>query len=263
MKIYCLMENTTCSDNIKCEHGLSMYIEANGRKILFDTGASGNFLENAKTLGVDLTAVELVVLSHGHNDHGGGLAAFLSVNAKAKIYVAAEAFGKYYNGESKDISIDDGLLESGRFVLVEDRLELGKGLVLTNHNEEKRPYYAGTYGQLALEEGNKVPDRYLHEQYLTIEENGKRIVFSGCSHKGVLNIVTWLKPDILVGGFHFMKLEPEVEQDGRVLKEAAEVLNSSRARLLTCHCTGIKQYHFLKERVGKLEYLAAGKIVEL
>lgn len=263
MRIYCLMENTTCSDNIKCEHGLSMYIEANGKKILFDTGASGSFIENAKALGVDLTAVELAVLSHGHNDHGGGLAAFLDVNKQAKVYVAAKAFDKYYNGENKDISVDEGLLASGRFVLVEDKLELGNGLTLTNHNGEKRPYYAGTYGQQALVDGKKVPDLYLHEQYLTIEEAGKRIVISGCSHKGVLNIVDWLKPDVLVGGFHFMKLEPDVEKDKDVLEEAATVLNRSKAKFLTCHCTGLKQYRFLKERVIELEYLAAGKIVEL
>lgn len=263
MKIYCLMENTTCSESIKCEHGLSMYIEANGKKILYDSGASGSFVENAKVMGVDLAAVDLAILSHGHNDHGGGLATFLEVNQKAKIYVAAKALDKYFNDKGKDISVDAKLLESGRLVLVEDKLELGDGLTLTNHNGEKRPYYAGTYGQKAFVDGELVPDLYLHEQYLTIEEKGKKVVFSGCSHKGVLNIVDWLKPDIFVGGFHFMKLEPEVGEDKAVLEEAAGVMNRSKAHFLTCHCTGLKQYNFLKERVAELEYLAAGKIIEI
>ncbi len=60
-----------------------------------------------------------------------------------------------------------------------------------------------------------------------------------------------------------MKLEPQVLADKKVLEEAAEVLNRSKAKFFTCHCTGLKQYHFLKERVAELDYLAAGKIIEI
>ena len=82
MKIYALMENVPCQAQFAAEHGLSLYIETDRHKILFDTGASEAFAGNAKLLGVDLSQVELAVLSHDHYDHGGGLARFLEENSQ-------------------------------------------------------------------------------------------------------------------------------------------------------------------------------------
>ena len=73
MIIKVLVENNSISEDLGSEHGLSLYIEANGRKILFDTGASELYLENAKKMDVNIADAELLVLSHGHFDHGGGL----------------------------------------------------------------------------------------------------------------------------------------------------------------------------------------------
>ncbi|MBR7146496.1 MAG: MBL fold metallo-hydrolase, partial [Oscillospiraceae bacterium] len=95
MKVVTLLENTTCGD-LRCEHGLSLYIETKKHKILFDSGASDAFFENAKALGVDLTAVDIAFLSHAHNDHCGGLAHFCELNKTAKVYMQKEAFGEYY-----------------------------------------------------------------------------------------------------------------------------------------------------------------------
>ena len=72
MKLTVLMENTTVREDLTAEHGLSLYIEANGKRILFDTGASATFADNAEKLGIDLSQVDLCILSHGHYDHGGG-----------------------------------------------------------------------------------------------------------------------------------------------------------------------------------------------
>ena len=77
MKVIVLSENTTNDPRLGAEHGLSLYIEACGKKILFDTGQGDLFAENAKTLGVDLAAVDFAVISHGHYDHGGGIRRFL------------------------------------------------------------------------------------------------------------------------------------------------------------------------------------------
>jgi mRNA degradation ribonuclease J1/J2 len=72
MIIKTLVENTALSKNFGSEHGLSLYIEANSHKILFDVGASELFLENAKKLNVDISEVDYLIISHGHYDHGGG-----------------------------------------------------------------------------------------------------------------------------------------------------------------------------------------------
>ncbi|MBQ1452970.1 MAG: MBL fold metallo-hydrolase, partial [Ruminococcus sp.] len=94
--------------------------------------------------------------------------------------------------------------------------------------------------------------------YLMIEENGKRILISGCSHKGIVNIAEWFKPDVLVGGFHFNKLP----LDGN-LKGYAERLDSQDTAFYTCHCTGVEQYAFMKRYMKNLHYISTGDIIEL
>ena len=101
MRIVNLVENTVCDNGCGAEHGLSYYIETKKHKILMDTGASDLFLKNAKKLGIDLTKVDILVLSHGHFDHGGGILSFAEINSTAKIYVQESAFGGFYKEEQE------------------------------------------------------------------------------------------------------------------------------------------------------------------
>ncbi|MBQ1834756.1 MAG: MBL fold metallo-hydrolase, partial [Oscillospiraceae bacterium] len=93
MKVTMLLENTVCRDDVKCAHGLSMYIETQNHKILFDMGPNAMFLENAETLGVNIADADIAVLSHAHNDHCGGLELFCKRNDHAKIYLQQEVWG--------------------------------------------------------------------------------------------------------------------------------------------------------------------------
>ena len=95
MKIITLMENQACG-GLCAARGLSQYIETPKHKIVFDMGPDGGFIQNAKKLGVDLAAVDVAVLSHGHSDHGGGLRAFCEVNSQADVLVHPDAFGDFY-----------------------------------------------------------------------------------------------------------------------------------------------------------------------
>jgi len=264
MKLYVLSENISKNENFAAEHGLSLYIETQGMKMLFDTGASSIFAENAEKLGVDLSKVDFVVLSHGHNDHGGGLEKFLELNSTAKIYAAKAAFGKYFNDSGKDISVSEELLQSGRVILVEDKLELNENIRIDTLVTEQPKYAINTYGLLMEQEGKLVPDTFLHEHYLTVLEKGKRIVFSGCSHRGILNIMNWLKPDIVVGGFHFFKLDLESSpKDKAYLESAAKLMQAEGTQFYTCHCTGVAQCEFLQQYLQKLEYISAGTVWEI
>ena len=94
MKIVTLMENGRIDDRLKSAHGLSIYIEHKDHKILFDLGPNNNYIKNAEILGIDLTKVDIVIISHGHFDHGRGLKKFMKINSLAKIYLSEEAFGK-------------------------------------------------------------------------------------------------------------------------------------------------------------------------
>lgn len=259
MRVVTLIENTACNSELGCEHGLSLYIETGDRKILFDAGQSELFAENAQRLGIDLANVDFAVLSHGHFDHGGGLLRFLEINQTAPVYLHRDAFLPHYNGQNKDIGLDPLLRESDRLILTNDERELAPGIRLCSCNRELRPY--GTDSAGLQEDGH--PDLFLHEQYLLIEEAGKRICFSGCSHKGILNIMEWFIPDVLFGGFHFMKIEPVGEGADRLAEAATELLRYPTI-YYTGHCTGEVQFAFLKARMGdRLHALSAGTVLDI
>lgn len=257
MKIQVLLENTSLSEALKAEHGLSLYIEIGEKKILFDMGQTEAFADNAEKMGIDLSLVDIAILSHGHYDHGGGLKRFLEINEKAVVYLNRRAFLPYYNGTEKYIGLDQNLKQNQRFVLVDDTLEIEEGITLCSCNHKMRSFPFSNFGLMKEENSVLVADDFLHEQYLLIKEGDKRFVFSGCSHKGILNIMAWLKPDVLIGGFHFSKMDCSKNEEALLF--AAKVLKEYPARYFTGHCTGLEQYGFLKLTLGdRLECLGTG-----
>lgn len=262
MRVVTLIENTSLRDELACEHGLSLYIETGEYRILFDAGQSGAFADNAEKLGIDLRKVDFAVLSHGHYDHGGGLLRFLEINSTAPVYLRKEAFEPHFNAASKDIGLDRKLLDSNRLVFVDNDREIEPGIQLVSCND-RQPLYPISAGMQTMREGVLIPDDFRHEQYLTVAENGKRICFSGCSHKGIMNIVDWLRPDVLFGGFHFMKLDP-AGGDRSILIGAADILRSYPTVYYTGHCTGTAQFEYLERCMGRqVNALTTGVIVKL
>lgn len=258
MYIRVLMENSTASPEMTAEHGLSLYIETGGRRILFDAGQTDAFARNAERLGVDLSKVDLCILSHGHYDHSGGLMRFLEINDHAPVYMHRLAAQPHYNGTEKYIGIAPQLAEHPRVIRTGDMLDLSGGLKLCTMNAQDSGCPASARGMTVRQGDRFKQDDFAHEQYLLIEEAGKRVVISGCSHKGILNIVRWLEPDVLVGGFHFVKLDPD-GGDAAFLQEAARQLLARSCTYYTGHCTGERAYAFLKARMGgRLHAMPAG-----
>lgn len=263
IKVTVLMENIACEPEFLAEHGLSLYIETEKHHILFDSGQSADFAENAKRLGIDLGEADMAILSHGHYDHGGGLQHFLKVNTHAPIYLSSRAFGQYYHGTKKYIGIAQELKDSGRLMFTGGEEHIDDELELCSCHGHRIIQPTDSAGLTEKTVSGFVPDTFLHEQYLIIHDEGRKIAFSGCSHRGILNIIEWLQPDIFVGGFHFMKQEIT---DGKnsVLDNAAEKLLAYPTQYYTCHCTGLEQYQYLHARMGgKLSYLSAGQVVML
>ncbi len=258
MRITTLVENTSASDGIGAEHGLSLYIESGRHKLLFDMGQTDLFSVNAEKLGINLSEVDIAVLSHGHYDHGGGLRRFFELSGTAPVYLSRYAFQPHYNGSSKYIGLDASMKDSSRFIFTGDYCGIAPGLTLYSCNDRPALFDKGSSGLNMLINGVLQPDDFKHEQYLLIEENGKRVLFSGCSHKGILNIAEWFKPDVLIGGFHFSKL-PSDES----LKSRAEYLNKFRTDYYTCHCTGVEQFEFMRSFMDRLFYLSAGQSITL
>ena len=129
-KITTLVENAVYGRNLQAEHGLSLLIENNGYKILFDTGQSDLFIHNATLSDIEIAEVNFLILSHGHSDHTGGLRHFLSVNKKASVICKQEALYRKFKDKRENGVIDSNLLDLSRFRFITGQTELIPGLFL-------------------------------------------------------------------------------------------------------------------------------------
>lgn len=257
MKLTVLAENTACREDLIAEHGLSLYVEAAGKKILLDMGQTDVFARNAERLGIDLSQVDIAVISHGHYDHGGGLEAFLRCNQKASVYVHADAFGQHYNGTEKYIGLNAALQNHPRLIPVTGSVMLTQSLRL--HDCNALNWNFNSWGLNKKHCGGFTSDDFSHELYLQITEGEKQILLSGCSHKGIQNIVRRFRPDVLIGGFHLSK-----QRDLRALQTVAQELLENCGICYTGHCTGQVQYAYMKTVMGqRLQQLSTGKTVQL
>lgn len=256
MRIVTLVENTANDARLQPEHGLSLYIEACGSKILFDMGQSDAFARNAQVLGIDLSQVDFAVVSHGHYDHGGGLETFLKINSKAPVYIHKLAFGEHYNG-AKYIGLNPELQLESRLIFTDDEVFPMPGVKLTDCRLQGWNF--SSWGLCRREQGKLCDDPFLHEHYLLIAEGEKQILISGCSHKGIVNIAEYFKPDVLIGGFHLNKLE-----DFDQLCKIGEKLKKTGRMYYTGHCTGAGQFAALKIVMdNQLKKIETGMIIEI
>ncbi len=273
MLIKTLVENTTAAEDFGCEHGLSLYIETKANKILFDVGASGLFLRNAKKLDVNIADIDFLVISHGHYDHGGGLKTFFAENTKAEVFMHKLAFGKYYavraNDELEYIGIDGDLRRNKQIVLTSDSFLISEGIQVFSNVAQKEPRPISNRGLLKEHQGELVADTFDHEQNLIIEEEGKFLLITGCAHNGIVNILEHFHslkghmPDYVIGGFHLAGHSGGSE-DLTVIDRIGGYLLSTKAKFYTGHCTGIEPYQRLKAIMGaRIDYLSTGSVITI
>jgi len=269
MIVKTLLENTAVSADFRQEHGLSLYIETKGHRILFDAGATGAFAENAKKMGVVLADVDYAVLSHGHYDHGGGLGRFLEENQKAKVYVRSGAFNNHLarrkNGDLEEIGLDKALQNTGRIAYTGARFEIAGGVELFSGVTGR--YFFSASNRVLLAERNGAPeeDDFGHEQNLIVEEDGKLVLFAGCAHNGIANIMNRLKEikgrdaDFVFGGFHLHNPSANTSEPAGLILSLGEYLKNTGSVFFTGHCTGDAPFELLKSVLGdRLNRLSTG-----
>ena len=274
MKILNLIENTEGVPGCLFEHGLCFYVETEKHRLLMDLGPSASVLENAVRLGVDLKTVDTVILSHGHDDHGGGILPFAKLNPNAKIYLQESAFGEYYavrdyKPDPDYIGLAPEIRALPQVVPVRGSLKIDEELFLFSGLKGKRDLPVSN-GNLRKKEGGRlVPDDFVHEQCLVITERNRHVLFSGCAHNGILNILDRFEelfggaPDVVISGFHMMKKSAYTEKEQNVICSTAEKLKEYPTMFYTCHCTGLPAYDMMKEIMGgKIAYVHCGESVK-
>lgn len=270
MRIITLIENTPGAPGCAHEHGLSLYIETARHTLLLDTGATGAFADNAAALGLDLSRVDTVVLSHGHYDHAGGLLRLAQLAPDARIYMQRGAGRDFYHGE-RYIGIDKAILSLPNLHLLDGDCRLDEELLLFTGITGRRFWPQGNRElRVAAPDGTLVQDDFSHEQCLVITQNGQHILLSGCAHNGILNILDRYRalfgadPDVAVSGFHMKKADPYTNAEWQVIEETGRALQGCRTRFFTGHCTGKPAQERLQAILGdQLQALHSGEPLDL
>ena len=260
MHLTTLIENTTGgAHGLVPQHGLSLLLEARDTTVLFDMGQDGTFIRNAGHLGLDLEKVDIGIISHGHYDHGGGLAAFLNCNKHAPVYLKAGADGASYARDLpryRYIGLEpDALVTNAeRLIWIGTDTEICPGLMIITDIRKPEPTPPGNSTLLIRRNETFEPDPFLHELFLVIEEEDGISIITGCGHSGILNMVYTAQDrypgrpvKAVVGGFHLTDRDTPsdmIHSIGKTLKSAG------CSRIITGHCTGTRAKDILREEFG-------------
>lgn len=255
MKITVLVDNNTLIDRYYlAEPALSFLLEDNGREILFDTGYSDVLVRNAEAMGIDLSQINAIVLSHGHNDHTGGLRHLSFLRQDIDLYCHPDVFlPKSYQGQDVGCPVKLSELNDNFHVhLQKEPLWLSDELL-----------YLGEIERKVTDNPGLEADPLKDDTALAYCREGKLSIITGCSHSGICNIIDQARRltgldevDALIGGFHLLQDPEQTEQVCRYL----ETLKPERA--YPCHCTDLEAKIALS-RLTKVQEVGVSLTIEV
>lgn len=280
MQVTALVENNTVEgrQDLCPEFGLSLHVEVNGTKILFDMGASAAFASNAEALGVDISEVGVAVVSHQHFDHGGGLQRFFELNDQASVFLReaprVDRFFKALAVIKRPVGLDLDLLGrfAGRIEFVSQMRVVAPGVYLITRIGSTHQRPRGNRRLFMDVAGALVPDTFDHELMMVVHEDDGMVVFSGCSHHGILNIIDAARAQFprvpikgVFGGFHLIGLpffNSMAASRAEVRDIGWQVLEKVDGAVYSGHCTGEKAFDVLAGVMGdRLNAFPTGSIV--
>ena len=245
------------------EHGFSLYIEFEGKNILFDTGQTGAFVKNAVRLQKNLKDLNYVIVSHGHYDHGGGVKTALPYLAKGvKMFVGEGFFNSKYKkvkeGEYcfrgidlKKQEIKDQYIDLQE--IKEDVTYLNENILLFKNFRKNNSYETVNPKFVLKKKDQYEQDFFLEELCLGLITKRGLVVITGCSHSGIINIMETIEERVgipvygVVGGTHL------IEADEKRINWTIEKFESMNIKKIALsHCTGEKAVEMVKERAGEM-----------
>lgn len=242
LEIIILVNNTVEKRELLAEHGLSIYFKYNNKEYLFDTGQGEVLFSNAEKMEINLKNIDTVFLSHGHDDHSGGLNRLLQINPDVRVFAHSEIFQPKYKKTAAGlefIGTDLDRAATSNFTAAETTIAAAAGIYNTGEITAARETYINQRYVVENEEG-ETTDPFDDDTSLYIETENGIVILLGCSHKGVKNIIDEIKSKIgdrkiaaILGGMHLKRASSEE------LEDLINYFNRIDFELLVpMHCTG-------------------------
>ena len=263
-----LVDNHCGRGDLLAEHGLSVLIETPRGTLLFDGGAGRALLPNAATLGVDLSAVDAVIASHGHSDHTGGLVRLASLGS-FPLYGHPALWGEKiaWQGGRRTFVGCQLSRHAVDFRPGEGVVELVEGLwaVTTSPDEREGALVPSTPRLLLRDEGETGPDPMADDLSLVLRGPGGYSVLLGCAHGGAANILEKVARTFGTRRFHSVSGGMHMAgQDRSFVDRVIGALATYEVSLWRpCHCTGLEALCAMERVLPDVRWAAAGTVLEL
>jgi len=257
MRIVVLADDVAGPRGLLAEHGLSLWVETGDHRVLFDTGQGLVLEHNARALGIPLARADAVVLTHGHYDHTGGLAAALSGRRGVPVYAQPEATSPRY-ARRAGVARQIGMPDSARQALTErgavrsSRAPLPMcGSARVTGFIPRRTDFEDEAGTFYLDADGREPDPLADDQAAFVETRAGTVVLLGCAHAGVVNtlrhVVSLATGPIhaVIGGMHLAAADPE-----RIESTVRALVDRGVRHVVPCHCTGLAATAALARELG-------------
>ena len=275
LRVSTLSENTASIGDFLGEWGLSVLVEADTTKILLDTGATISAVHNAESLGINLSMIDKIVLSHGHYDHTGGLREMLR-RMKKEIEIIAHPdiwqakFSRRVGKPDKYIGIpyQKEELESlgAHFTLTKQPVEITQNIVTTGEISMVTEYETIDSGLFVKQDFRFEPDLVMDDQAMIIKTEKGLVIILGCAHRGMINTIYQAQKitginaiQAVIGGSHLIGTA-----ENRLWQSIAALKELGVQTLGLCHCTDLPVISVLAQEFGEnFIFNKAGMCIDL